>query len=439
MKQLLSVLMVILILVTTSVIVQASYYDVKVNIGEYTSDISNQLFLNYDQQLQNYKFAAEIKLNKDYRFLEGKSYEEDWQYQDYFMRFSNQTTELEIGETEAESLSEFLAAESLLGASIKRKKYNFWYGKNANEDFSFGGQNSGLERIGFSYDGKKRKVGYQYQEDLVTDRHYFSYQEGYKYKGFDFLIDTAAARTDEEIGPAVKFDLSSWFQGINYRWITTYYSPDYQAIEQNIFASGQYDTSLKLYKKLSSRYILESRIKYSEDNLNNSQSFTNRDWSLDNTLSYFSPHYNIYQVGFDYKINNYSDNSFKLNMNGDLDQLSFQLRYHRQLEEEIYAEVDYEGSTYSYSFNYSADEDEDKWSHDAETEVGYKTKLNDRLKTNSIVNLSYLYDEYRINLTQALEYKIAPQQTLEGRLAYNYYFANDDYNQKVIVHYKYDF
>ena len=439
MKQLLIVMLISLMVFSTTTIGQASYYDLKMNIGEYSSDISNQIFLEKQGKFHGYDFKTELEINKDYRFLSGKSYGEDLEFNDYFVRFSKDNTQLELGETEADSVSYFLSADSLLGLSFTKRDYNFWYGENANEDFSFGGQSSGLDRIGFSYDGQKRKYSYQYQEDIVFDRHYFSYEDGYKTQNFDLVVDSAVAATEEELGSALRLDLSSWYRGVSIRGTANYYAPEWQEIEKEIFASGKYDFSLQAYKKLSSRYILETALDYSRDNLDHSQSFTSRNWNINNTISYFFFFYNVYQLGLDYQINNYGANRFKLNLNGELDALTIDLNYQQREEQQFDVELDYEQPNYSYYFNYRVDEDDGEWRQDAEAEVEYNTDLTEKWQSNSIVNLSYLYDDYRINLTQGLDYNISTKQSIEGKLSLNHYFGSDDITQKFIFNYRYQF
>ncbi|MBM7556950.1 hypothetical protein [Halanaerobacter jeridensis] len=438
-RKLAIIILSLMFIITTSNLARASYYDLKMNIGEHISEISNQLFLEEQGQFHGYDFQTELEINKDYRFLSGKSYAQDWEFNDYFLRFTKDNTKLELGETEADSVSTFLSADSLLGVSFKQDNYNLWYGENANEDLNFGGQSNGLERIGFSYDGVRRKYSYHYEEDIVQDRHYFSYQDGYKIKNLDLVVDTALAATEEEVGSAVSLDLSSWYRGISLRGTANYYAPEWQEIEQDIFASGEYDFSLQAYKKLSSRYILETGLDYSRDNLDDSQSFTSRNWSINNTVSYFSPSYNVYQLGVDYQVNNYGSNLIKLSLNGELKDLTVDLNYEQQEEQQVYLELDYEQPQYSYYFNYRLDENNGEWQHDAEAEAEYSAQLTEKWESHSIVNLSYLYDDYWLNVTQGLDYDLSSQQTVEGKLSLNHYFGSDEITPKFIFSYRYRF
>ncbi|MGM0472362.1 MAG: hypothetical protein ACQEQI_08825 [Bacillota bacterium] len=439
MKQLIILGLVLSLLCSVNLVSQASYYDVKFNIGEHTSDINNQLYLDYQGQTENYDVTTELRVDKDYRFLSGRRYEDDWELNDYLMTISNQQRTIEVGETTAKSLSNFVASDSLVGVLAQQDNYNLWYGKQSNQDFVFGGSSSGLNRLGFSYDGKRRQFSYQYQEELVTDRHYLAYQDGYKLSSFDLLVDTAVAVTEEEIGPVIGLNLSSWYQGISYRWKANYYTPEFQEIEQSIFSSGKYDLSLETYQKLGQRYILENNIKYSEDNLDNSQNMTSREWELNNTLSYFAPNYNRYHLGVDYRIYNYSDNKLELSLNGELKKLEFDINYTQAQEQEIYLSLDYQKGPFDYFCSYRADENQNSWDHDAEVEVAYDKQLKDDLNYNSIVNVSYFSDDYRINLTQGLRYQIKENQDLGTRLSLNHYFGSDDLTKRVIVDYKYKF
>ena len=439
MKQLVIVLLISVIIVCTAGLSQASYYDVKLNIGEYVSQISKQLFLATEGQISGYDLKTEVKINKDYRFLAGKSYEEDWEINDYFLSLQSKDKKLELGKTTSDSISYFVAADSLLGASATAGDYNLWYGENYNQEFSFGGQSSGLERVGFTYDGQKRKYSYHYQEDLVTDRHYFSYQDGYKLNKLDLVVDTTMAATAEKTASAVRFDLSSWYNGFNLRGTASYYAPEWQEIEQEIFASGEYDLALQVYKKLNKRYILETVFDYNRDNLDDSQSFTNREWSINNNLSYFSPQQHVYQLGVDYQVNNYGENQLHVNLNGEVEAITIDLNYKQQAEQEFYLELDYEQPNYSYDLNYRLAEEGADWLHDAELEAEYKWDLTAAWQSTSLINLAYFYDDYRINITQGLDYDISSQHSLEGKLSLNHYFGSDDLTQKVIFNYRYQF
>ncbi|MGM0370251.1 MAG: hypothetical protein ACQEP9_07515 [Bacillota bacterium] len=439
MEKFLVVGLVVIMFITLIGTAQASYYDLKLNIGEQTSQLNNLLFLDYQGQVNGYQLETELRLDKDYRFLAGTSYAGDWNLNDYLLRLSNDDSQLEIGETKATNSSYFLAADSLVGISATKDDYSFWYGQNLSDGFSFGGQSSGFERLGVSYQGEKRKYSYQYQEEVMNDRHYLSYQDAYQIADFDLLTDLALVGTDEQLGTAVQLDLSSWYQGINYRGQLNYYTPDFQEVEEQILASGEYDLSFKVYKRLNQNYLLESRINYNRDNLDNSQSATNRKWRIDNTVNYFTANYDNYQLGVDYIVNNYQEDKIVVNLSGDLDPWQLDFNYNRQAEQIFDWGIDYNGDNYNLAANYSLEDSEGDWEQDFASEADYTQQITTQLASNSIANLSYSASEYRLDLTQGFEYQVTQNQTLDSRLIVHYYSNSEQLSKQASFNYKYQF
>jgi hypothetical protein len=439
MKQLLVLGLVVLIFISLLGTVQASYYDLKLNIGEQTSQINNRLFLDYQGQVNGYQLETELRLDKDYRFLTGTSYAGDWNLNDYLLRLSNDDSQLELGETKATNSSYFLAADSLLGISATKDDYSFWYGQNLSDGFSFGGQSSGFERLGISYQGEKRKYSYQYQEEVMTDRHYLSYQDAYQLAEFDLLTDLALVGTDEQLGSAVQLDLSSWYQGINYRGQLNYYTSDFQEVEEQALTSGEYDLSFKVYKRLNQNYLLESRINYSRDNLDDSQSATNQEWRINNTVNYFAANYDSYQLGVDYIANNYQADKIVVNLTGNLDPWQLEFNYNRRQEHNFDWEVDYSKDNYNLTANYSLEEARGDWKQDFDWEADYTRQLTTQLASNSIADFSYSASEYRLDLTQGLEYQVTQNHTLDGRLVVHHYSNSQQLSKQASFNYKYQF
>ena len=462
MRELLITLVVLLILfVSPSIHAQSdSYYYLFMDIGENISEINNQLNLEYKFKVFNkYNVETNLDLNKRYYFLRGDPREEDWNLSNYSVIFEKDRNRLELGETYAPTTSSFVYGEEILGSYLDYNNYQIWFGDKTGSGFF--GSGTG-KRFGISYDLKAGQISYHYNQNLNESHQYLTYNKSYSLSGLDFSMDSALAVEESQslIGEALRFNLFSYWQGINYRSRVAYYSPKFQKVKSKFdVGDGSYNIDFAASKRIGPVFM-QGYVDYYEDNLNNENEQVNKNLSNGYNFDYYTNSGNkysldlSYQVETDYQTNQEikleQEKDWSCNFVYDRRRWEYELSLSQSQDKDFStnkidkgptsAEIgmSYDYGNYNLNADYNIEREDDQLERDFNFNVGYNKIMN---QLDYYITIDFqVDDEQKIYIKQELDYEVTTNQDLTLILNLGRYISRSaNVNKNLAINYRYQF
>ncbi|PRX35703.1 hypothetical protein BX659_101197 [Orenia metallireducens] len=439
-----------------------SYYMLKLDIGEYNSNISEYISLDYSQTINDYDLEFEMDLDKSYFFTEGIVTDEtDWDYNNYLFNVIQGNNKLSLGMTSVPSFSKFLYGGDLLGAYLKKDNYQIWYGSSSN---SQGFRVDSNQEMGMIWRNDGRKVGYLIDDESGDKNHYLSYADRYTLNNIDLYLESIVGQNsrDDLLGEAFSLSLDSYLSDINYNINLDYQSADFEALKSRFDSgNGKYNISLEGYKSLG-RYLLRSNLGYGENNLSRRSSWITKDFDWGFDIDYYGDINGVYGLSGSYKRSNeyrtatmlntfvedkaelafsYEGNQWSYNLSLSQNKDSYLASGFELIDKEAKISINYDpDSNYWLTFDYNINE-----KSYSNLRRYYSLKLN--YQRSFFNNLDYdstleLEDKYglKLNLQQTLFYEFNESHSFEVGLNLKQYLESSKYLYKsLILKYKLSF
>ncbi|WP_027339416.1 hypothetical protein [Halonatronum saccharophilum] len=410
-------------------------YRLNLNVGEYTSNLSQNLTLDTSQKWGDYRIKGSINFFNYYRIRMGQWDDGLWDIGDYSFGVINKEKELHLGHVNISSPSRFVSIGQIEGINLKNGGLDLWIGdlRRSGAGFSSG---SNKEQVGLSYKGDIGTIAYLIEEDYDYRRreersnHYITYNNYFSLGNSYLSVDNSIGFNldEEDLGWAGQLNYNSNIKGLNYNLGARYRSPSFHSLN-SLGGYGDYKLSLRTYKGFSSYYI-ENSINYDEDNLTRDLNYTRRNLSNNFRLRYFNGSGGSYTFNIFYKMNksydiandetawSNEDNSFSLAY--ERDRLDYRLVW-RENSIRAAGSYDLDRSTLSGSYNWDLRKGR---SNKGEVSLDYGRKIFNSLDYNIDTSLEY-EDEFYLTTRQRANFSIGDNHTLNGTLSLNRPLTSD--------------
>ncbi|OCL25591.1 hypothetical protein U472_14775 [Orenia metallireducens] len=450
--------LVILIVINYSCNLRAesnSYYMLKLDIGEYNSNILEYISLDYSQNTKDYELEFQMDLDKGYFFTEGIVIDEtDWDYDNYLFKLRQGDNRISLGMTSVPSVSKFLYGGDLSGVHLKKDNYQVWYGTNSS---SSGFRINSNQVMGVFWQNNSRKIGCLSNDEAGDKNHYLSYADRYTLNELDLYLESIIGQNSEDdlLGEAVSLNLNSYLFDIDYTINLDYQSADFEALKSRFDSgNGKYNISLEGYKNLG-RYLLRSNLGYKENNLSRKSSWINKDFDLGINIDYYGNDHGVYALSGSYNrsneyrtatmLNTFVEDKANLAFSYEGNQWSYDLSLSQNKDSYLISgfELIEKGANISIKYdpaiNYWLSLDYNiNWKSYSSLRRYYSLKLD--YKRNFFNDIDYnlileLEDKYglRINLKQMLFYEFNQKHSFEVGLNLKHYLESSNYLYKNLI------
>ncbi|GAB6099428.1 hypothetical protein JCM16358_13070 [Halanaerocella petrolearia] len=443
-----------------------SSYFYRMEIGEHISEIDHGFQLDYQGDIADYRFRGQIDLDKNYRFLKGIKREDKWEYSDYYISIAKDDTKLEAGLVDPEATSSFVYTGQIEGLYLQWANYQLWQGYLAEESSGFGSNSQ--QQYGLSYQGQEKEFTYQSIQERESVNHFVSYNDQFLIDKY-YLLSNISLGTETGrnlTGIASELNLNSNWGRFNYDVTLEYKSPDFEAVTSMFDKGyGRYKTRLYGYRKLGPT-LISSKLKYSENNLNEEADDIDKDWSSNLRLEYYAGLDTTYTTALSFSRDNEYRTEDRFQTDKD-ERTSFKLGYEKgdfdcdlswihtrdygllndkgSSEDDFAASFSYDRGSYQVEGSYQLDKlnaDEDKDEDEYNKKLNLSLDYDHQISENTDYSLGTEIskgEEWEVDLNQNINYYITKKQEINLQLNLSKYLDGSKLDKKLIINYQYQF